>query len=379
MNEINVDNICEGDVFSTVNGLVKQLGLKPAKGKQRELQLQNIARYLEFKKTGKVSRGKETNEIVVTKVYDEPLEKVDKRGGNNSNYAEVLKPLLLLASSEKNVYTIPELMKYCDLIRFVDDIKRSLDDSEIVKKYKYKYEFEFINKIKSACNSLSKKYSTFNYRFTYLLETERIADDEELSNINVALSNARQDTLDFFHIKSFYQVLNDEFKISAYAGFKSVRLEEIGILKMQKIFVFDNKDKYGSNTIELADYDEIDFFIDLLADIKNLFRMRMLKVIPELVTNADELAEIRDIHEYLFCSYLVYNELQVDSDPDFDDIIIDNNDDELDAFFGIDKQSDINNDLLPDLFKKDESKTIVIKGKSREDEEFDDLLDEIFN
>ncbi|MGL6174874.1 MAG: hypothetical protein ACRC1P_09755 [Cellulosilyticaceae bacterium] len=82
---MNLKSIKVGDKFPTVAKMIRQLELDPKKsGKSKIIQLKEIARYINWENTGKVFRGKVTNEIVITEIYDIPIEKVDKRKMSNS-------------------------------------------------------------------------------------------------------------------------------------------------------------------------------------------------------------------------------------------------------------------------------------------------------
>lgn len=82
---MKMENIEVGMKFSTVTKLYEKLGLNNVKGKQKQYQDDEIARYLSYKKTGKMSRGKETNEIIITEIYENPKPKIDNRGKHDNH------------------------------------------------------------------------------------------------------------------------------------------------------------------------------------------------------------------------------------------------------------------------------------------------------
>ena len=86
---MNLDKIKVGDKFTTEKKLLIKVGFEKYDGnKQKQLQLRELKRYLTYDKTGKMSRGKLTNEIVITEIFDTPKPKIDNRsnnGGNNTN------------------------------------------------------------------------------------------------------------------------------------------------------------------------------------------------------------------------------------------------------------------------------------------------------
>lgn len=77
---IETKNIKIGDVFSTLTKLYGALELPNVKGKQKQVQDKEIARHLKYELTGTNKRCK--NEIVITEIYNIPLEKVDGRSNN---------------------------------------------------------------------------------------------------------------------------------------------------------------------------------------------------------------------------------------------------------------------------------------------------------
>lgn len=82
---MNIENIKVGDTFSTESKLLTEVGFERYNGKpQKDYQIKELKRYLSYEKTGKISRGKVTNEIVITEIYDVPKEKEDNRNGGNN-------------------------------------------------------------------------------------------------------------------------------------------------------------------------------------------------------------------------------------------------------------------------------------------------------
>ena len=82
---MNIENIKVGDKFSTENKLLGTVGFKKTKSLHtKNSQIKELKRYLSYEKTGKISRGKVTNEIIITEIYDIPKEKEDNRNGGNN-------------------------------------------------------------------------------------------------------------------------------------------------------------------------------------------------------------------------------------------------------------------------------------------------------
>lgn len=71
---MNIEKITEGQVFPTFRKLLMELGENPCKGNKLEALKKEVARYLDYEKIYNNS-----NAIVITKIYDHPLPKVDGR------------------------------------------------------------------------------------------------------------------------------------------------------------------------------------------------------------------------------------------------------------------------------------------------------------
>lgn len=104
MIEMMVENINVGDTFSTVTKLYKALGLPNVKGKQKQIQDKEVSRYLEYEKTGQIKRGKLTNEIVITNIFDSPVIKIDNRVNNGgvSKYSDYIDQLVMSALDDND-------------------------------------------------------------------------------------------------------------------------------------------------------------------------------------------------------------------------------------------------------------------------------------
>ncbi len=322
---MNLTNVIEGQVFSNITKLLSELGFPKATGDTKQKQIKEIKCYLAYEKTGEISRGKVTNEIVVTDIFDVPKEKVDKRINNgnkdshstvckkqidnrvsNGNkgtgaFSDILQKHLLITATQQGEYKFPYYTPYnlmCDYLCFLtyddfDDITYNKDgyiktfnrnedkytpdfysDVEGVKDYKYAFKTEFITKIKSACKTLSRKDTNFKWKEEYLID-EELNDDEEMKDIiDDTLKEVRETVKQIYSYKNVIQIFKNEKSLMTYIDIKKNRLEALGISKLQKVFVFDycgqvDKDKYQDIM-----YD----FLDMYDNLKNLFETRMEKV-----------------------------------------------------------------------------------------------------
>lgn len=182
---IDVSNIKVGDKFSTENKLIRALGLEPKKGRNRNFQIIDIQRYLSYEKTGKISRGKKTNEIIIIEIFEKPIKK--KRKQQEGIYkASLIESFRIIQSGQ---YTRSELMKYCGLI---DDctlvstytyLREDISPSEYqnyrdVSNYKNKFKKDFQGHTQTAFGSL--KQEGFDYNYTYLVAKIKDAKRKDL-------------------------------------------------------------------------------------------------------------------------------------------------------------------------------------------------------
>lgn len=87
-----------GQVFPNYTQICKVLNQKSTGGRSKELQLQNWQRYFEFNREG--------HKFTITKIYDKPLPKIDKREeGNNSVYVDYIMYLIMSYLSRQEGYT----------------------------------------------------------------------------------------------------------------------------------------------------------------------------------------------------------------------------------------------------------------------------------
>ena len=88
---MKLDNIKVGDKFSTEQKLLTATRCeKTTNSEQKKRQLRDLCRYLTYEKTGKLSRGKVTNEIIITEIFDTPKPKIDLRCNNGGNSTSVI-------------------------------------------------------------------------------------------------------------------------------------------------------------------------------------------------------------------------------------------------------------------------------------------------
>ena len=168
-------NLEKGMKFANEGKLLKYVDLYSSNANQRKKNLEWLKQFIAYEKTGKISKGKITNEIVITQIFDTPKEKIDNRknnGGSNkgkTKYGDVVIPTIiyLLKQSPDN-----EIITYSTrLLEMIGAISPEYDkivfnDSYINnRRYSFKQDLKksFID---SPCNSAADNgYIEYNSEY----------------------------------------------------------------------------------------------------------------------------------------------------------------------------------------------------------------------
>ena len=232
---MNIEKIKVGDKFSTENKLLAELGYPKSSGNTRISQLKEVKQYFDYTKTGKVSRGKETNEIIITKKYSTPMPKNDKR---LSKIHQWLKPTIL--SLERNKDGSPKslghkrllLEEFCVIKK--EDWKKFKGNNKI-EFYKYYLLNDFKSKLQTSLKQLYKENEQFYYSYNYMLINNDkrefiLATSQQKEYIDSIKSNTKDrivakyklensrncsktwKQLSYRYTSSLYKMINDECK-----------------------------------------------------------------------------------------------------------------------------------------------------------------------
>ena len=282
---INTDNIKVGDIFSTYTKLVSALGLENYKGKRKALQEKEIRRYIDFEKTGKINpkTHKVSNEIIVTKIYDEPLEKEDKE----SPFTKPMKSFIYnYYVNKKNRYTIKSstgIMYDMDIIKSTQDIYTQKDDTTSVKIYKFQLKRLFTGHLEYALSSLERD-GKIEYRHTYRLKEyegqefyeQSVADRKQTESIKKIEADCRKDYEQTYN-RSFNSIKFDNDLFEQYrADCKILVTQMLGCLDYSSVIEIDN----GEKSSQIADYCRCKISYDT-EKIKSAFISTMRKKIKE--------------------------------------------------------------------------------------------------
>ena len=293
---MNIDNISVGDKFSTLNKLIKALGIKPAKGNQGKAQIKEIKRYLKYEKTHKYSRGKETNEIVITEKYDKPLDKQDGRSAKSSDYIDALAPILQYTDGR---YTTSMLMQKIGMIDDKDLMSTINEYDNAVKSYKCLLKNEFKRKVISTLNYLEKNDKITSWRLAYFLkeyENEdfydfHIANKKETELINHIMQEEKD------NIASDYETSWDKLKYDTdiyqeYLDNVNEKIEEkMGFIGCINGFYIKCKDQIFGDDDDKLDEFVSEFMNNDISPVMELFDERMEHLID--ITGYDRNSYLR--------------------------------------------------------------------------------------
>ena len=282
---INTDNIKVGDTFATYAKLVTALGLNSCTGKQRVYQEKEIRRYIDFKKTGKINpkTHKESNEIIVTEIYDEPLEKEDKE----SPFTKPMKSFIYNYYVNKNkrhtIKTSIGIMYDMGIIKSTQDIYTQKDDTTSVKIYKFQLKRLFNRHLEYALSSLERD-EKIDYRNTYRLKEHQgqelyewsVADRKQTESIKKIEADCRKDYEQTYN-RSFNSIKFNKVLFEQYrADCKILVTQRLGCLDYSSVIEIDN----GEKSSQIADYCRCEISYDT-EKIKSAFISTMRKKIKE--------------------------------------------------------------------------------------------------
>ena len=286
-NIINTSEIEVGDTFATYAKLVTALGLNSCTGKQRVYQEKEIRRYIDFEKTGKINpkTHKESNEIIVTKIYDEPLEKEKK--DKESPFTKPMKSFIYNYYVNKNkrhtIKTSIGIMYDMGIIKSTQDIYTQKDDTTSVKIYKFQLKRLFNRHLEYALSNLERD-EKIEYRHTYRLKEYEgqefyewsVADRKQTESIKKIEADCRKDYEQTYN-RSFNSIKFDNDLFEQYrADCKILVTKMLGFLDYSSVIEIDN----GEKSSQIADYCRCKISYDT-EKIKSAFISTMRKKIKE--------------------------------------------------------------------------------------------------
>lgn len=284
-NIINTSEIKVGDTFTTYAKLVTALGLDSCTGKQRVYQEKEIRRYIDFEKTGKINpkTHKESNEIIVTEIYNEPLEKEDKESPFTKPMKSFIYNYYVNKENRHTIKTSTGIMYDMNIIKSTQDIYTQKDDTTSVKIYKFQLKRLFNRHLEYALSSLERD-EKIEYRHTYRLKEHEgqefyewsVADRKQTESIKKIEADCRKDYEQTYN-RSFNSIKFDNDLFEQYrADCKTLVTQMLGCLDYSSVIEIDN----GEKKSQIADYCRCEITYDT-EKIKSAFISTMRKKIKE--------------------------------------------------------------------------------------------------
>lgn len=301
---MNTENVEIGDTFPTVSKMIRALGLEPQTGKRnKEYQLIEVCRYLSYEKTGKINpkTHKQSNEIVITDIYDEPLEKVER--GRPSIYAQWFYEWMCMYCSCNGegrtiIKTMAELLKDGEIIQDTDKVSQyfSYEQLELMSKpqlrkhkaetaYKFALKIEFKNKVVDALKKLQKNVPSFEYRLTYKVSYDEKKEFwkectiEEYKIIKQQIEDCQNEIVGKYKFKNFDQAKWDADAFYEYSKMLNEKLEKYGIYGHRWAVAIDNNVELCNLYNEEIPQEKLRVRQEVLPVIKDLFKKRMEHII----------------------------------------------------------------------------------------------------
>lgn len=191
-------------------------------GNQKKTQLKDFERYFSYEKIG--------HKFIITDIYDEPLEKEDKRNkGGNSIYIKFIEAILLRHLVKQDGYT-------CTLRKI-----QLLELLGMVNKQYQKLETEELQKIDSRMTSFEVNhfYQRCNQKLDRILFTA-------LNNLKSRCLLSYREEIMIVTKDSYEPLLATDLDISRIDNVKNKVLAKMGLANMQQVFCrFKNKEFYG--------------------------------------------------------------------------------------------------------------------------------------
>jgi len=231
---MNISNLVSGLILKNYKDLCTTLEIPIKNGKSKTLQLEDLSRYCTY--------TRDKNKYIITEVFTEPLEKMDKRiEGNNSKYVEHFKFLLLNKLSQcegyKCTFTKNNLFEFLGMVNplylkktFAKQQLTKYDDrisSFDINNFYLRANDRMTRILFSSLNSLKNQF-LINYREVDIIVRKDIKGKEEhreattneikiLMNVkyNVLLDmglNSMTQVIFKFKTEEFYSKVNEVLK-----------------------------------------------------------------------------------------------------------------------------------------------------------------------
>lgn len=303
---VEIDKVDIGDKFATETKLLDILGYPKTSGNSRLSFLKDAQRYIDYNKTGKISRGKETNEIIITDKYVEPKETKD---GRTSIIIQYIKPLILNMDNK----SIGNKNLFLEELKVVDAKKwQKFKSNNRVEFYKYYLLNDFKGKIKTSLKQLYKENEWFYYAYEYMLITileenkwsYEIADKTKTDYIESMKLNIKDrliarhklkfpmekdktwKQLSYRYTTTLYKMINDECKES----FGADKCVDVITIEKSKEVILENEYLRAS-----------------IKELKQYYKIKMDEWVNKNKDDSESSKELIQFHNELWADVNLYN------------------------------------------------------------------------
>lgn len=236
---MNVNNLRVGQIVKNYKVLCEILGQEIKAGKGRQLQLKEFERYFEYHKDGQ--------KFIIDCIYDEPLQKIDKRSeGNNSKYKDDIAILILdlLAQSKTGQLFLSAgmLLRKLDMVnsnytsgrRYIAKLSEltNVPEKNIYDFYNYT-QSKLKRNLESALNDLRKK-SLIQWSTEITVCYRNI--NMELNSLNeIKIQNVYKDKV-YFDTELIHRKPTDQ-EVKLILKCERETLKELGMRDQQQVFI----------------------------------------------------------------------------------------------------------------------------------------------
>lgn len=170
---MNTKNIKDGQIFPTKTKLIEAMGEKAKKDSSKDAQWKDVECLVAWEYTGKLNKntGKVSNELRITKIYDVPLVKEDKRKQKKGVFKDSF--ILLIPRIETGLYKTSEMFEFIFGNTFdaeyIEPWKHTRKDEKNIKALKGYIRDKFNSNLMSNLEQFDKNNEGFTYAKVYHL------------------------------------------------------------------------------------------------------------------------------------------------------------------------------------------------------------------
>jgi hypothetical protein len=170
---MNTQNVKEGQKFPNLTKLIEATGEKAKKDASKDAQVKELKCLLVWELTGKLNKntGKVSNEIIITKIYDVPLVKEDKRKQKKGAFTDSFN--LLIPRIETGMYKTSEMFEFIFANTFdgeyIEYWKHTREEEKNIKELKSDIRLKFTDNLINNLERFDRNNDGFTFSKVYHL------------------------------------------------------------------------------------------------------------------------------------------------------------------------------------------------------------------